>query len=208
MDASLLKLCTDVFKSKGKFFYPSFSTFLNNIRDTIRKDFSDEKQLKLWFKDYFPHIENWYFSQEIVQIFSPPPVITSLQNKDGFYPKIISFYPFERLYVDTAFINLFDKTRKQAKKEAKTNIVVDTPVIDKPVDKPVIDKPVIDKPVVDKPVYNGKYPQYISVMQTKKGSNKWVYYINKTKAKKLGLKFQDYRGSIDYLEKLIDDSLK
>lgn len=37
MDITIQNLCKDVFQSKGSNFYPSFTTFINDIRDIKSK---------------------------------------------------------------------------------------------------------------------------------------------------------------------------
>lgn len=86
-------------------FYPSFSNFMNAVKDKY-KDKIDRDLLK-----------KYYFAQEIVQVFAPPPLQEALKRKEGYYPKIISFFPFERLYCDTGKIRIFEKPRKQEKEK-------------------------------------------------------------------------------------------
>jgi hypothetical protein len=111
----------DTFKeifTANKGLYPSLSQFLNDAKEKLDKEYKRNDAMK------------WYNAQEIVQVFAPPPIIEALKRKKGFYPKIISFAPFERLYVDTGSISIFKYTRKQEKQmeKKKNKIAVDVVV--------------------------------------------------------------------------------
>jgi hypothetical protein len=110
--------------------YPSFSDFLNYIRDREGQGF-----LYLWRSK----LTKWYFSQEIVQVFQPPPVQYMLKREKGYYPKLIAFYPFERLYSDTGKIIIFPMTRKEARKKKDVMVAVpsDSSVVPKEARFPV-----------------------------------------------------------------------
>jgi len=102
-----LKEMKDLFYSRDGF-YPSLANFLNEVRDKMGADF---------VKRFRMDIMKFYQSQEIVQVFQPPPLQDALKRKEGYYPKIISFYPFERLYADTGKIRLYSSTRKPIKEK-------------------------------------------------------------------------------------------
>lgn len=111
-DYDILELLTNAFKSFGKL-YPSFSQFIQYLKDKEGQDF---------IYQYRSFIIKWYFAQEVVQVFQPPAMKNSgpLSRKKGYYPKIISFYPFERLYADLGKIKIypFSKTRAMKIKNA------------------------------------------------------------------------------------------
>jgi len=108
-----------------KGFYPSLSNFLNKLRD----DFTDKNKFNAFVRDFRPLIEKFYKSQEIVQVFGPPVLKESLKRKAGYYPKIISFYPFERLYCDQGIIRIYNKTRSQEAKEKKQKEKTVKPIV-------------------------------------------------------------------------------
>lgn len=110
-----LKIAKDAF-AHFKPFYPSFSDFMNYIKDREGADFIYVRR-----KD----LTEFYFAQEIVQVFQPPPTQYMLKREKGYYPKLIAFYPFERLYSDTGKIIIYPMTRKEARKKDK--VVVDAP---------------------------------------------------------------------------------
>jgi hypothetical protein len=105
-----LKIAKDAF-DHYKPFYPSFSDFMNYIKDKHGADFIYVRR-----KD----LTEFYFAQEIVQVFQPPPTQYMLKREKGYYPKLIAFYPFERLYSDTGKIIIYPMTRKEARKKDKT----------------------------------------------------------------------------------------
>lgn len=207
-DEKNLAMLKKIFYKKGKSFYPSYDQFMNEVKIDLGKNYMDANRQNL---------QKWYYAQKIVQVFAPFPLAEALKHKTGYYPKIISFFPFERLYVDTGSIGIFKYTKQQAKQIEKENkFVVVAPtedtekeVLSEEVVVPEKEEDIVPKTVPEggKPKYEGKYPQYISVMETKKGSGKYVFYINKGRAKKLGLKFQDYKGTVEYLEDLIEKNL-
>lgn len=115
-----------MYRKKG--FYPSYQQFLTSVRkDSSLKD--------VYYSDLKPFLDKFYYAQEIVQIMGGFPRQASLQNDPSVYPKIISFEPFERFYVDQAFINLYPepKTVRIKSKKIPTDIKkVDEPEYNKP----------------------------------------------------------------------------
>ena len=110
MTDKLKKIATEAFLT-FKPLYPNYIQFLNKVK----YDTSDE-----FIKQNREFLETFYKSQEIVQIFQPPPVQEGLKRKEGYYAKIISFYPFERLYTDTGKIVIYPYSLKEARaKEPK-----------------------------------------------------------------------------------------
>jgi hypothetical protein len=110
--------------------YPSFSDFLNYLRDREGSDFITLHR---------PHLTKWYFSQEIVQVFQPPPTQYMLKREKGYYPKLIAFYPFERLYSDTGKIIIYPMTRKEARKKT-VPVPTDKKTVEVPTDDGVVPK--------------------------------------------------------------------
>lgn len=104
-----LKIAKDAF-DHYKPLYPSFADFMNYIKDKHGADFIYVRR-----KD----LTQFYFAQEIVQVFQPPPTQYMLKREKGYYPKLIAFYPFERLYSDTGKIIIYPMTRKEARKKDK-----------------------------------------------------------------------------------------
>lgn len=99
----------DIFKKNGRFI-PPLATFLEQV-----------KKQGIVLKDNREELKRFYYAQPEVQVFSKPPSShLVLQRKEGYYPKIISFLPFERLYCDSGFITVFPTTRTSIKK--KTNV--------------------------------------------------------------------------------------
>ena len=90
--------------------YPSFANFLNYIKDQKGASFIYVRR-----KD----LTDFYFAQEIVQVFQPPPIQYMLKRDQGYYPKLIAFYPFERLYSDIGKIIIFPMTLKEARRKDK-----------------------------------------------------------------------------------------
>ena len=87
-------------------FYPSYTSFLNKCKNE-KWFYSIDRKL----------LERFYFSQEIVQVFQPPPKKDALKRVKGYYPKLISFFPFERFYCDTGKIVMYPYTLKEARKK-------------------------------------------------------------------------------------------
>lgn len=88
------------YKKKG--FFPNLQQFFTIVR---------KEKGERFYVDFRPSIEKFYYAQEIVQVMGGFPRIASLNHDASVYPPIISFEPFERLYVDQAFINLYDKPK-------------------------------------------------------------------------------------------------
>ena len=71
-------------------------TFMLMNVNKMRKKFPD-----IPLKD----MKEWYDSQELVQIMRPPPMIVENERIGEAYKPIVAWYPFQRLYLDTMFIN-------------------------------------------------------------------------------------------------------
>jgi hypothetical protein len=115
--------------------YPSFADFLNYIRGEEGDGF---------LYTHRPSLTKFYFSQEIVQVFQPPPTQYMLKREKGYYPKLIAFYPFERLYCDTGKIIIYTMTRKEARKKDTPDKILVQKVPDKVSDKILVQKPVVE----------------------------------------------------------------
>lgn len=116
MEKDFIKKFRSVFDKKSGF-YPSFSSFSNALRDM------DTTVTKVEYKKEFKDMKEFYFSQELVQVFQPPPKENALKHEEGYYPKIISFYPFERLYADSGKIIMYSMTRAETKKKVEAPVV-------------------------------------------------------------------------------------
>lgn len=99
------EIATEAFLS-FKPLYPNFIQFLNKVRYNTNNKFTRQNR---------EFLETWYKSQDIVQIFQPPPIQDALKRKEGYYKKLIAFYPFERLYVDTGKMIVYPYTLKKAR---------------------------------------------------------------------------------------------
>jgi hypothetical protein len=109
MTDKLKKIATEAFLT-FKPLYPNYIQFLNKVKYDTSNQFVKENR---------EFLETFYKSQEIVQIFQPPPVQEALKRKEGYYAKIISFYPFERLYTDTGKIVIYPYSLKEARATSK-----------------------------------------------------------------------------------------
>lgn len=107
-----IKIAREAFLS-FKPLYPNFIQFLNKVKYNTDNKFVKQNR---------EFLETFYKSQEIVQMFQPPPLQDALRRKKGYYAKLISFYPFERLYTDTGKIVIYPYTLREAR--AKTQVVV------------------------------------------------------------------------------------
>lgn len=87
--------------------YPNYANFLNKVRDDLGKDF---------ISLYRVNLEKFYFAQTIVSVYQPPPLQDALKRKKGYYPKLISFYPFEKLFSDTGKIIIYPMSLKEARR--------------------------------------------------------------------------------------------
>lgn len=83
--------------------YPNLPNFLNKVKYELGPKF---------LNTYRKQLQAFYYAQEVVQIFQPPPQLQNLGS--AYYPKMIAFYPFERLFSDTAKITIYSTTRKEA----------------------------------------------------------------------------------------------
>jgi hypothetical protein len=174
--------------------FPSLSQFLSDAKEKLGKDYNRKDAMK------------WYYAQQIVQVFGPPPLMEALKRKKGFYPKIISFFPFERLYVDTGSISIFKFTRKQEKKMQKEKIKVEDgkPTIAITSNSSNVEKPVenvIQKPIVeDKGDWKIKEGQYSNrgkitpFIAFKKGDKRY--------------RFEKYYEDIEKARQWLNDNIK
>jgi hypothetical protein len=112
-----------MYRKKG--FYLSYQQFLTSVRKELFKDVET-------YTNFKPFLEKFYYAQEIVQIMGGFPRQTSLQNDPSVYPKIISFEPFERFYVDQAFINLYPEPKTVQAKPKKLPVVPEIKHVDEP----------------------------------------------------------------------------
>lgn len=140
----ILQLKT-IFKSKFPVAYPNFSQFLDAVNDhfgivELKSDDKSKKKKPITFvAKHRLELAKFYYSQDIVQVFKPPPKDRSIASDPIYYPKIIAFYPFERVYSDTGFIRLFNKTRKK-------QVQIDKEVLPPKDDAPAVVAPAVVAP--------------------------------------------------------------
>lgn len=186
-----MKIGDIFYRDIKKGFYPSYTNFVNAIRDELKSDFL--KQNRQEIKDY-------YSSQEIVQIFQPPPLKEALKRKEGFYPKIISFYPFERLYMDTGVIRIFDEPRSKKKgKKVKPAEKPAEKVEEKPAEK-------VEEKTIPKPRTKTK-ELTIKLYDNKTGSKDTAFIVIKD-SKGINFRFEKrIAGDIPASIKYINDNI-
>jgi hypothetical protein len=87
------KILRDIFYGEGDSSFYLMS--MNKLKGILRK-----KKIKLPHKD----VEDWYTSQEVVQVSHPPlPLIGKLDDARSW--PIISWHPFQRLYADSIYFS-------------------------------------------------------------------------------------------------------
>lgn len=85
-------------------------------QDKLRKYFYGEdgfvlvnpSKLKSKFKDVpVKDLVDWYNSQELTQVMRPAPVVTEKEKSGEAFKPIVAWFPFQRFYMDTVFINRY-----------------------------------------------------------------------------------------------------
>lgn len=89
----------------GKIFYNEDNSNKFFIGDMTKfKQVLKDNNINIRPKD----LKEWYESQEIIQITKPPPITNESISKQIFNHKIITSFPFERLYLDTMYIKKYN----------------------------------------------------------------------------------------------------
>lgn len=156
-DIDWFKIAGDSFKSFGEF-YPTYSIFLNYIRENyddipVIIDFKKEHDIKKSIGDlllllFRQEFTDFYYNQEIVQIFQPAPKLNAIKHDPSFYPKLIAFYPFERFYCDTGKIVIYPTTKYEAKLKKKV-LQPELPIVDAVEDVPKAPKVAVEDVAVE-----------------------------------------------------------